>query len=145
MGSSTYPSRPATFNGTSQYAGDLQQAITQAVTIASIPMTELENNVTTLQSAVERADHATDATSRPFRPPFRTFFGATAAADWRHGFRYDRRVRDGGFVCGRTAGTYHVERDQPGSPTTTLSNAGFHGGGSDCDFDQHFRQLHADA
>ncbi len=40
----------ATFNGSSQYAGDLQQAINHAVAIASIPLTELENNVTTLES-----------------------------------------------------------------------------------------------
>lgn len=39
----------ASFNGTSQYASDLQQAINQAVTVASIPLTELEDNVTTLQ------------------------------------------------------------------------------------------------
>src|ERR1700684_1419136 len=43
-------SSAATFNGTSQYAGDLQQAITHAVTIASIPLTELQDNVSTLQS-----------------------------------------------------------------------------------------------
>ena len=52
---STIPSalssvQTATFNGTSQYAGDLQQAINQAVAIASIPLTQLQSNVTTLQS-----------------------------------------------------------------------------------------------
>ncbi len=40
---------PATFNGSSQFAGSLQQAITHAVAIASIPITGLENNVGTLQ------------------------------------------------------------------------------------------------
>jgi flagellar hook-associated protein 2 len=40
----------SSFNGTSQYAADLQQAITQAVTIASIPLDQLENNLGTLQS-----------------------------------------------------------------------------------------------
>ncbi len=40
----------ATFNGTSQYAGDLQQAINQAVAIASIPLTQLQSNISTLQS-----------------------------------------------------------------------------------------------
>jgi flagellar hook-associated protein 2 len=52
---STIPSalnsaQTATFNGTSQYAGDLQQAINQAVAIASIPLTQLQDNVSTLQS-----------------------------------------------------------------------------------------------
>jgi len=40
----------SSFNGTSQYAADLQQAITQAVTIASIPLDQVENNLGTLQS-----------------------------------------------------------------------------------------------
>lgn len=39
----------ATFNGTSQYASDLQAEINQAVAVASIPLTELQDNVTTLQ------------------------------------------------------------------------------------------------
>ncbi len=43
-------SSTATFNGTSQYAGDLQQAINQAVTIASIPLDQVETNLSTLQS-----------------------------------------------------------------------------------------------
>ena len=47
--SSSLPSTASTFNGTSQYAADLQAAITHAVTVASIPMTELQGNVTTLQ------------------------------------------------------------------------------------------------
>ena len=43
-------SSTATFNGTSQYAGDLQQAISHAVAVASIPLSELEDNTSTLQS-----------------------------------------------------------------------------------------------
>ncbi len=43
-------SSTASFSGTSQYAADLQQAINHAVTIASIPLTELQDNVSTLQS-----------------------------------------------------------------------------------------------
>ena len=40
---------PATFNGSSNYAGDLQQTITHAVAIASIPLNQLNANVSTLQ------------------------------------------------------------------------------------------------
>ncbi len=40
----------ATFNGTSTYAADLQQEITQAVTIASLPLNQLNSNLTSLQS-----------------------------------------------------------------------------------------------
>ena len=40
---------PATFNGSSNYAADLQQNITHAVAIASIPLNQLNSNVTALQ------------------------------------------------------------------------------------------------
>ena len=45
----TSSTTPATFNGTSTYAGDLQNAITQAVNIASAPLNQLNANVSTLQ------------------------------------------------------------------------------------------------
>jgi flagellar hook-associated protein 2 len=47
---SVISSAVSTFNGTSQYAGDLQQAINHAVAIASIPVTQLQDNVASLQS-----------------------------------------------------------------------------------------------
>ena len=40
---------PVTFNGSSTYAADLQQNITHAVAIASIPLNQLNANVTSLQ------------------------------------------------------------------------------------------------
>src|SRR5665213_1091306 len=40
---------PATFNGSSTYAADLQQTITHAVAVASIPLNQLNTNVSTLQ------------------------------------------------------------------------------------------------
>ncbi len=41
---------PVTFNGSSTYAGDLKQTIQHAVDIASIPLNQLNRNVTALQS-----------------------------------------------------------------------------------------------
>jgi flagellar hook-associated protein 2 len=41
---------PATFNGSSTYAADLQQTITHAVDIASIPLNQLDRNVSALQA-----------------------------------------------------------------------------------------------
>jgi len=41
---------PATFNGSSTYAADLQQTITHAVDIASIPLNQLNRNVSALQA-----------------------------------------------------------------------------------------------
>src|SRR5580704_10404898 len=40
----------ATFNGTSQYAGSLTNEINQAVSVASIPLVQLQNNVSDLTS-----------------------------------------------------------------------------------------------
>src|SRR5581483_8872312 len=40
----------ASFNGSSTYAADLQQAINQAVTIASIPLAQVQDNVILLQA-----------------------------------------------------------------------------------------------
>src|ERR1035438_1231969 len=41
---------PATFNGTSTFAADLQNEITRAVTIASLPLNQLNQNLSDLQS-----------------------------------------------------------------------------------------------
>src|SRR5579871_5854078 len=49
MSSFSSPILGGSFNGTSQYAGSLQNEINQAVAIASIPVTELQNNLSTLQ------------------------------------------------------------------------------------------------
>ena len=48
--SSSLTSAATSFNGTSQYAGDLQKAINFAVTAASIPLAQLQDNVTLLQT-----------------------------------------------------------------------------------------------
>ncbi len=48
--SSTSSSAATTFNGSSTYAADLQNAITRAVGFATLPLTQLQNSKTDLQS-----------------------------------------------------------------------------------------------
>lgn|GEM_PF-333480 len=69
--SSSTSTTTATFNGTSQYAEDLQNAITRAVAIASMPITQMKNRQSllneqkaayeSLQTKVESLDEASAA------------------------------------------------------------------------------------
>jgi flagellar hook-associated protein 2 len=121
MGSTTSIT-PATFNGTSQYAGDLQKAITNAVTIASIPMNNLQDSVTTLQgqsselstlqadfanvgSAINSLDAANNGNALSASVSDSSVASATLSQD-----------------ASATAGTYTLNVISPGAPTTTISN-----------------------
>jgi flagellar hook-associated protein 2 len=113
----------ATFNGTSQYAGDLQQAITHAVTIASIPLTELQDNVSTLQSQASeintlQSDFGSLQTAIQ-QLSSSTGNGSLAAT-----------VSDNTVATvtvdpssDATPGTYDLNVTSAGLPTTTLSNS----------------------
>ena len=121
--SSSLPSQTATFNGTSQYAGDLQQAINQAVTIASIPMTQLQNNVSTLQGQVSeigtlKSDFAAiQSAIQTLSTGGASSLAATVA---------DTSIASASVdtTAAVTAGTYTLNVISTGSPTTTLSNDG---------------------
>lgn len=120
--SSTTPST-ATFNGTSEYAGDLQQAINQAVAIASIPVTQLEDNVTTLQSqSTELGTLQSDFTAIQTAISDLSSSGANSLA----ATVADTSIAsaDVDTSAAVTAGTYSLDVISAGSPTTTLSNDG---------------------
>jgi flagellar hook-associated protein 2 len=115
---------PATFNGTSTYAADLQQAMNRAVTIASLPLGELNYNVSTLQG------QASELSS------FQSKFAAIQTAIQSLG----AAVGGGGLAASASdssiatatldssaaiaAGTYALNVISTGAPTTTLSNTG---------------------
>jgi flagellar hook-associated protein 2 len=124
---STIPSaissvQTSTFNGTSQYAGDLQQAINQAVAIASIPLTQLQTNVTTLQnqsaelsnlhsnfnnllSAIQQLSSASGTGALAATVADSTIASVTVNS-----------------ATAATAGTYDLNVISAGSSTTTLSS-----------------------
>jgi flagellar hook-associated protein 2 len=121
---STTSITPATFNGTSQYAGDLQKAITNAVNIASIPMNNLQNSVTTLQG--QSSELST------LQSDFANIGSAITSLDSANsGNGLSASVSDSSVAsatvsqsAAATAGTYTVKVITPGAATTTLSNNG---------------------
>jgi flagellar hook-associated protein 2 len=111
----------ATFNGTSTYAANLQQEITQAVNIASIPLTSLNANVSILQSqsselstlqgdfgsilsAVQNLDQANNGGG----------LSASVSSDTVATATLDSSAAISG-------GTYDLDITSAGSPTTTVS------------------------
>jgi len=121
--SSLLPST-STFNGTSQYAADLQQAITHAVTVASIPLTELQTNLGTLQGQTSEVS-TLQGDFTAIKPAIQNL--ATASG----GNSFSAAVGDNTVAsvsldssAAVTAGTYDLNVITPGSQTTTLSNAG---------------------
>ncbi len=123
-GTSALPSGTSTFSGTSTYAGDLQQAINRAVAVASIPLTQLQNNVqdlqndsgeltyiqglfTSIQTSIQNLSSASNGNSLAATTSDNTV--ATASVNSSQS---------------PTAGTYTLNIISAGSPTTTLSDDG---------------------
>jgi flagellar hook-associated protein 2 len=118
MASST---SPITFSGSSTYASDFQQVITRAVSLASLPMQALQNDVTTLQ-AQQSALSSLDSTFISLQ---------TAIGDVSSAVSGSPSVSTGGSTAvsasaAATAlpGTYTIQVNNLGSSTTTLSKAG---------------------
>jgi flagellar hook-associated protein 2 len=121
---STSPTATAGFNGTSQYAADLQQAITQAVTIASIPLNGLNSSVSLLQSQASELG------------TLQSMFSAIQSAIQSLGSAsgtgaLTASVADSTVASvtlnpaqAVAAGSYDLKVTNAGSSTTTLSNTG---------------------
>jgi len=121
---SSLASSTATFNGTSQYAADLQQAITQAVTIASIPLDQVETNLSTVQSeASELTTLGNDFGA--VQTAIQSLSSSTGSGALA-GTVSDSTVAS--VSVDSTAdvqpGTYTLKVITAGSPTSTLSNTG---------------------
>lgn len=114
---------PATFSGTSSYAADLQQEITRAVTIASLPLNQLNSNLTSLQSqgselatlqgdfsAIQSAIQNLDQASN----------GGSLAATVSDNTVATATLNSGAAISG---GTYNLNVISAGAPTTTISNS----------------------
>jgi len=110
-----------TFNGTSQYAADLQKAIGFAVTAASIPLTQLQDNVTLLQTQ-----------SNEISTLHSQFAGVQEAlqnlSSNNGGGAYSATVSDSSIATASvasssvvSAGTYKLNVIDPGSPSTAIS------------------------
>src|SRR5579884_4090803 len=114
----------ATFSGTSQYAADLQNAINHAVTVAAIPLNNLQSDVSTLQSQSSELNslqsNFTSIQSAIQKLSSASGAGALAATV------SDRSVASASVdsTVATTSGTYTLNVIDPGSPTTAVSSNG---------------------
>jgi len=125
MGTSatTLGSGTATFNGSSTYAAQLQQTITQAVTVASIPLNQLNANVTTLEGqSTELTTLQNDFSSiqTALQSLTTASNGGNLSASVADSTVATATLNSGASV---TAGTYALNVINAGSPTTSLSNS----------------------
>jgi len=111
-----------TFNPTSTYGADLQQVITQAVTIASIPLDQLNTNVTALQGQSSELN----SIQSDFTSLANAVQSLTTAAN---GGGLSASVSDNTIATANldsgaalAAGTYTLNVISAGSPTTSVSN-----------------------
>jgi flagellar hook-associated protein 2 len=115
---------PATFNGSSTYAGDLQQTITHAVDIASIPLTQLNANVTALQGQSTEIGYLQNG----FNFLQNAINSLTSGVN---GGGLSASVSDNTIATANlnssaavTPGVYTLNLISAGSPTTSISNTG---------------------
>src|SRR5580698_9169709 len=113
----------ATFNGTSSYAADLQNAITHAVSIASAPLTQLNADVTATQNqGNELATLQTGfaALQTAIQSLAQTTNGGDLAATVSDTSKATATLNSAAAI---SSGTYLLNVITAGSPTTTVSNS----------------------
>jgi flagellar hook-associated protein 2 len=121
---STSPISVSTFNGTSPYAADLQQAITHAVAIASLPLNDLTNTVSTLQGqSIEVSTLQTKFSA--LQSAIQNLASATGSGGLTASVA-DNTVASVALDSTQPVapGTYTIKVTSVGAPTSTLSNTG---------------------
>src|SRR6185503_7049611 len=115
---------PATFNGSSTYAADLQQNITHAVAIASIPLNQLNTNVNALQGQSTELGYLQNgfvALQNAIKSLTTGVNGGGLSASVSDNTIATANLNSGSAV---TPGTYALNVISAGSPTTSVSNTG---------------------
>jgi flagellar hook-associated protein 2 len=122
--SSTLGATAATFTGTSKYAADLQQAITHSLTIASLPVAELNRSVSTLQGQASELD-TLQSRFYAVQTAMQSLASATGGGSLTASVA-DSTVATATLdsAAAISAGTYTLKVTNAGAPTTTLSNTG---------------------
>jgi flagellar hook-associated protein 2 len=113
---------PLYFNGTSTYSSDLQQVISRAVSIASLPITQLENTVSTLtseQSALSSLS-ATFSSLQSDLAALNTAVGSGNVAATSS----NNTVAKATASAGAMTGAYTIQVIDPGSQASALSIGG---------------------
>jgi flagellar hook-associated protein 2 len=112
----------ATFTGVSNYASSLQQVLTRAVSIASLPLTLLQNGLTTLnsqQSALQGLDTSFSSLEESIGSIQSAVSSGLLSASVA-----DSSIASATLQSGATGGTYSLEVDNLGAYSTALSVAG---------------------
>ena len=115
---------PATFNGSSTYAADLQQTITHAVDIASIPLNQLNRNISALQAQSTEIGYLQNGfilLQKAIRSLTTGVNGGGLSASVSDNTIATVNLNSSAAV---SAGTYSLNVIDPGSPTTSASNTG---------------------
>jgi flagellar hook-associated protein 2 len=120
MGSTSSVSNPITFNGSSTYSSSFQQVLQRAVSIASLPMQQVQGEVTTLQS--QQADLSNmQATFSSLQNSLQDV--ASAMSGSVSASSSNPAVVSASAASSTLPGTYSIEVDDTGSSTSTISNA----------------------
>lgn len=121
MGSLLTTPLTASFNGTSQYAQDLQQVINRAVALAAIPMQQLiaeQNALSAKASAAQSLQNAISAVNTAVQQL------SPATANTLSTSVSDSSVVDATAASGALPGTYTIQVTNAGSYSTASSNNG---------------------
>jgi flagellar hook-associated protein 2 len=125
MGSSTSATSsvnsPVTFTGQSTFSSSFQQVLQRAVSIASLPMQQLQTDVTTLQSQ-QSALSSLGATFDSLQTALQGI--STAASGNVSASSSNTAVVTASAQSTTLPGTYSIQVSKIGSATTTISNAG---------------------
>lgn len=120
--SSGTSSSAATFSGTSKFAADLQQAVTRAVAIASMPITQLNNRKTLLteqQSAYQSLQGKFDDVSTAITSMISAMGVSSYSAS-----NSDSSVMTAALTTGTLSGTYTIKVLTEGASTEATSKSG---------------------
>ncbi len=122
MASTTSSVSTSTFNGSSQYASDLQQAISRAVSLASLPVQQLQNN----QNDLNNQQTALGSLSTQFQSLQSALDAINSAVGTGS---YSASVDNSSLAtptisAGASVGSYSLNVTNVGSRTSTMSKAG---------------------
>lgn len=110
-----------TFNGTSQYAGDLQTVITNAVNVASAPITAMQSEETILTNQSQYLTSTLEADFGSLQSAIQgiqtAMSGSSMSADVS-----DSSVVNATLGDGAVPGSYSIQVNDLGSYSTTLTN-----------------------
>ena len=123
MATASNPLQLASFNGSSQYAADIQQAINHAVAVASIPLTQLGANLTALQGE-QSALSTVEGDFTSIQTAIQSLSSASTGSLSASGSNNDVATVSLDASAALGAGTYTLNVVSPGSQTITLSDAG---------------------